>query len=227
MTIPKAILINYILYFCGFIFLLILPSGWYRLLYLHIISLIAGSIANDQLKFYVLFGMFHSAIHNIWPFLTEDGYNNLETSTYDVFCHMMMMIVCYNLIKNNIKKNKIIFHLLTYTFLLGSFLNCIVSYLIIGNNDEFVHFVFEYSTIFQAISTGYWISTMLWYDNHTHKDFIKHWFGWIILMSINWLLYKTIDNLVQISMYFKYIEAVFMICTWGAVLNSKKLIKID
>lgn len=220
MAIPKEILFNYSLYVVSFSILLILPSGWHRLLYLHGASLIFGFLANDNVRFYVLLSMFHSAIHNIWPFLTENGYDNFETSTYDVFCHLIMMLVSYNLIKKNPPAKSGMFNILTFIFLIGSVLNCIASYLIIDNKEKFIHLFFEYTTIFQAISTGYWISTMLWFNKHNHADFTKHWLVWIILMSINWALYKTFDGLVGISMHFKYIEAVFIICTWGAVINS-------
>ena len=221
MNIPRQIVINYLLYVLCLGILLVLPTGWFRLGYIHTISLIVGLFCQDKVRFYILLGMFHSAIHNLWPFLNEMGYDNFETSFYDVLCHLAMMLISYELIlkESPYRYNKT-FNVLTIIFLFGSVLNCIASVLIRYYDNYQAHQFFEYTTIFQAISTGYWISTNLWYGFYSHEKFLKHWLGWIVIMSMNWFLYRNYENLLGLSMQYKYVESVFVICTWGAAINN-------
>lgn len=225
----KGIIINYFLFILGLSVLLFLPLGWYHLLYLHGVSFIFGFLGKDSVKFYVLLAEFRNVAHNIWPFLTINGCSNFETSVHNVLCHIVMMFVCYYLIKDKrkTKSKKKQFKILTVVFLTGLILNCTIAHLITHSQNYYLHFMFRYTTIFQAISTGYWVSTMLWFNNHEHKHFIKHWIGWIVLISLIWSFYETT---VSISINFELSEAVFTVCTWIAVLNNrykKRHIKID
>lgn len=222
MTSSELYLSSYTTYVVGFIILLILPTEASRLYYLHLVSILVGFLSNSEMKFNILLGMFHSAIHNLWPFLKNTGYDKTETSVFDVFCHAIMMLLCYhhiNYVGGHITfRNK--FHSVSKIFIIGALINCVVSYFITSSNNEYIHIIFEYTTIFQAISTGYWVATMLWYHNLEHIEFYGHWKFWISIMTINWFVYKFIPSLVGISMKYKYVEAVFIICTWYSGMVS-------
>ncbi|BCS82704.1 hypothetical protein QLL95_gp0215 [Cotonvirus japonicus] len=215
----NELIMTYTMYAFYFMVLLFLPTGKSRLLYLHGVSIIIILFANYEMKFYILLSMFHSAIHNLWPFLKDNGYDNREISVFDVACHTIMIALCYQKIISVIDDWQL-FHILTMIFFLGSVINCATSYSIIGTTNPIVHSIFEYTTIFQAISTGYWVATMLWYDHYTNPKFFSHWVMWILLMTINWFIYKFYPRLVGLSMQYKYVEAVFIVCTWNSGLRS-------
>nr|AEX63236.1 hypothetical protein mv_R1034 [Moumouvirus Monve] len=222
MSSTELFLSNYATYIAGFIVLLILPTETSRLFYLHMVSILIGLFASYPMKFNILLAMFHSAIHNLWPFLKNTGYDKEETSVHDVSCHAIMMVLCYHHI-NNVGGHIIFeynFHLATTIFIIGALINCIVSYHVTSSDNEYIHIAFEYTTIFQAISTGYWVATMLWYHNLEHVEFYGHWIFWICIMTINWFVYKFIPSLVGISMRYKYVEAVFILCTWHSGIAS-------
>ncbi|AGF85681.1 hypothetical protein QJ854_gp101 [Moumouvirus goulette] len=223
MSSTELYLSGYMTYLAGFIILLVLPTETSRLYYLHLVSILVGLFANYEMKFYILLGMFHSAIHNLWPFLKNTGYDKEQTSVYDVFCHAVMMILCYHHIINvgGYITFNYVFHLASTIFIIGALINCTVSYFVTNNNNEYIHCAFEYTTIFQAISTGYWVATMLWYHNLENIKFYQHWIFWICIMTTNWFIYKFIPSLVGISMRYKYVEAVFIICTWRSGILSR------
>ncbi|AKI79802.1 hypothetical protein QJ850_gp897 [Acanthamoeba polyphaga mimivirus] len=224
----SEIYFQYICYVLGFLGLLLLQLESSRLLWLHSISTIIGLIANYEMKFYILLAMFHSAIHNLWPFLKNTGYDDTEKSVYDVICHTIMVTICYHRIyytENAVINNYITFHLFSIIFIVGALINCAVSHIAIGSNNRYLHSLFEYTTIFQALSTGYWVATMLWYHHLDDNDFYNHWIIWISLMTINWFIYKFYPDLVGISMRYKYVEAVFIVCTWHSGLISSPLMK--
>lgn len=217
---PAIICYRYLFYLICLPVLLLLPSDTYRLFYLHGISVLLILYVEFEVKFYILLAMFHSAIHNLWPFLTNNGYDRMGTSVYDVMCHFMMMLICYkkifNLPTHVVSKR---FHFLTFCFLIGSVVNCFCSYAITDSDNYVTHSLFEYTTIFQAISTGYWLATMFWFGCYHQKSFELHWMIWISLMSMNWLFYRLNEQLVGISTQYRYIEAVFIIGTWPLILK--------
>lgn len=222
-TMITEIYFQYIVYISCFGVLLLLKSESDRLLWLHLISILIGLIANYEMKFNILFAMFHSAIHNLWPFLKNTGYDNTEKSVYDVICHTIMVVICYHRIcctENTTISNYYTFHLFSVIIIIGALFNCVISGKAIGSNNRFLHSLFEYTTIFQALSTGYWVATMLWYHHLGDIYFYSHWIVWIGLMTINWFVYKFYPNLVGISMRYKYVEAVFIVCTWYSGIIS-------
>ena len=91
---------RYALYAMALVGLFLMPTDWSKVAYLHIVSIFLGSFfaKDNEMRFFVLLGMMHSAIHHIWPFLDTNGYNYLEEEFYDVFCHLMMIYFCFNLI---------------------------------------------------------------------------------------------------------------------------------
>ncbi|QKF93573.1 hypothetical protein QKU48_gp0115 [Fadolivirus algeromassiliense] len=213
---------SYLTFIGGLLILLILPSDFSRLSYLHGISTIAWFFADDKLRMYILFGMLHSAIHNLWPFLTPQGFDPSYESIYDIVCHFCMMFACYQLIKSNTlaysEVQKKIFNILSIIFLIGSFVNCYNSYYMDMDEHSFNTELFVITSIFQAISTGYWISTILWYNHLNNNRFFFHWVLCICVFCINWGIYKYSEHFIGISMEYRYVEAVFMVCTWIPLL---------
>ena len=216
---------RYSLYFTFLLGLIMMPTDWLKVFYLHTGSIIATFFVNDRLRFYILVGMMHSAIHHLWPFLDTNGYNHLEQEFYDVFCHFMMIYYCHGLIQENYKKYPLkyrkLIDKLTYFFLFGALVNCVSVWIMDDVPGSWRFNFFTYSTIFQAVSTGYWIGTMLWYNNLKDQQFFHHWYSWVILMSVNWLVYKLNENMMGLSMTYRYVEGVFMVCTWVAAISSK------
>ena len=218
---------RYALYFMSLIGLILMPSDWSKVAYLHFGSILLGSFfAKDNgMRFFVLLGMMHSAIHHIWPFLDTNGYNYLEQEFYDVFCHLMMIYFCFNLIRENYQeypeKHKKWIHYLTYFYIFGSILNCISVFTVDDVPGSVSFNFFTYTTFFQAVSTGYWIGTMLWYNDLKNPRFFYHWCAWVFLMCCNWLIYKCNEFMMGLSMTYRYVEGVFIVCTWVAVWCTK------
>ena len=215
---------RYALYVMALIGLILMPTDWLKVAYLHVGSIVLSFFTNDRIRFYILLGMFHSAIHHIWPFLDRNGYNYLEEEFYDVFCHLMMIFFCFQLIRENYKKyprkHKKLINYLTYFFLFGSVLNCI-SVFVMDDVPGSIRFnFFTYTTFFQAVSTGYWIGTMLWFHDLENPRFFYHWITWIFIMCCNWLIYKLNEFMMGLSMTYRYVEGVFMVCTWVTAICS-------
>lgn len=220
-------LLRYASYIFGLLVLIVLPDGWWRLAYLHGITVCLSLFANDQQRFYMLLAMFHSAIHHLWPFLKPGiGYDCREQEFYDVFCHMIMIWFCFQYIKSKYywypKTHKNLIKYITYLSLIGSVLNCISVYTMDDIQGSIRYNFFTYTTLFQAVSTGYWIATMLWFNElYNNNTFVWHWICWIALMCVNWLIYKCNESMMGLSMTYRYVEGVFMVCTWIAVIANK------
>jgi len=219
---------RYGLYIIGLLGLFIFPNGWWRVAYLHGVTIFLSLFANDRQRFYMLLAMFHSAIHHLWPFLKpEIGYDYREQEFYDVFCHLMMIWYCFQYIKaryafySPFKRGLI--HTITYLALFGSVLNCISVFVMDDVPGSSRYNFFTYTTLFQAVSTGYWLATMLWFnDLQYNPTFVWHWMGCISLMCINWLIYKCNEFMMGLSMTYRYVEGVFIVCTWVMVLAANR-----
>lgn len=218
MFIDRVTLYNYLGFICGMGILLLLPSEGTRLVYLHGVSTVSWYFANDTLRMYILLAMFHSAVHNLWPFLTAAGFDPTYESVYDVFCHFTMMFACFQLINQKITNKKKIMNILSIVFLIGSLVNCYNSYYMDNNKDSFNTILFVYTSIFQAISTGYWVVTLLWYNRLNNPQFFYHWILAIILYMFNWGIYKYSEDFIALSMFYRYVEGVFMVCSWMPLL---------
>jgi len=214
---------NYGLFVLTFIPLLILPTDNLRLFYMNGLSVLLFFMAREKMRSYLIFALLHSAIHNLWPFLTPQGFDPEQETIYDVFCHFSMMFVCHFLIKrqnqNYSPSKKIWFERLSWFFMVGSLVNCASCFIVEKDENSWKTLLFVYLTIFQAVSTGYWVATMLWFNRLGEEKFFTHWLLWIGLMSFNWGLYKYSEELVALSMLFRYIESIFITCIWVAEID--------
>lgn len=204
-------IIKSVLYILYLSLLIILPDDSTRMFYLHSISLVTCLTTTVEKRFYVLMAMFHSALHNLWPFLSSDGYNPNYIAFYDVLWHTLSMLVCWEHIAKRNKSKTIAY--LTMLFLVASMVNCVTSVFVSAEN-KFWTDVFVYTSITQAISTGYWVATTLWFDNVRDPSFIYHWTAWIVIMTANWFVYERSIELLKLSMKYRYIEGVFLVSTW-------------
>lgn len=182
------------------------------------ISVLLGIIQQKYLQIgLLLLSILHSIIHKIWPFLNEQGYDLNEPPVYDVTCHFVMMSICYILITRYSKQSRK-FHILSTFFLIGSFFNVLTS---IDNGDtkeSFQHHLFTWMSVFQGISTGYYISTLINFEMWKLPDFEQHWLFMIGLVVINWAIYKAYEPLVGWSMYYRYIEGLFIMSAITPIL---------
>ena len=120
---------------------------------------------------YILIAMMHSAIHHIWPFINKQGYNIRESPFFDVLCHLIMMIWSYNILDNII--HNVFFHYLTLFWCIGSIFNTIIALIPVSSTNDWNYILFAWTSITQAISTGYWISTMLWYPEMIKANYFS------------------------------------------------------
>ena len=214
----------YTLFTLSLLVLLVLPTDFLRLAYLHALSAICFISSNDnRVKVYVFLGVTHSIVHNLFPFLTTEGFDATQDATFDVMLHLIMMGLCYKHVRESWKEDsdkKRWFDFLSIIFLLGSSLNVVAAYFQDGEEYSPRTLFFVNTSIFQAVSTGYWVGVTLWQRRHQEKSFFAHWLFWIVVMSVNWFIYKFSEPLVGISMHFRYVEAVFITCIWvGALTN--------
>jgi len=209
---------EYILY-CSFLIpLVLLPDSFWRLCYLHGVSMLLIFFTDYKLRFFTLVAMIHSIIHHVWPFLDNTGYKLGYTPFYDVLCHILMMYFAYEVINSHIKKKdlqwKSKFKYLTYFFIIGAIINCLTAICSYQSFDSQCHQYFAWTSIFQAVSTGFWIATMLWYEKWNDHKFFTHWLVIIVIICANWGLYKYSHDILALAMDYRYIEAIFMVSTW-------------
>ena len=205
---------QYLGYVLSLAVLFVLPSNWYRLAYLHGISTLLLIFSHTSLNYFIILAMIHSAIHHLWPFMTHKGYNQDASPFYDVLCHTVMIYAAHNLVAEHLGS----WVWLSYFFILGSIGNTINSVYLTPKINTAGDTAFGFTSVFQAVSTGFWISTMLWYGSWADPSFVTHWLAIIGIMVANWGLYKLSHKAVGYSMKYNYVEAVFIVCTWvGAV----------
>ena len=200
----------------------IIPHG-YRLSYLYgitillwLYSVILGH-CTFHLSLFTMGGLAHSAVHNYWPFLNEsvEGFDTRYSSFPDVVFHTVMLVFVYMSTKSVLDPtvNK-----WTRIFIVGSLVNCALTNY---KSMDTTHYVlFNISSIFQAISTAFWIATTLHYGEWNKHSYKKCLFLVNFVIVYNWVLYE-FDHwahlglgLVGMSMKYRYIEGLFICCTW-------------
>ena len=219
----SSVNLDYALYMCSFLLLALLPTDRLRLLYIHGISCALLLVTSEVVNSFLLLGVLHSAVHNLWPFLNHEGYDPKYESFYDVLLHLVMLQMCFKHISsrhNFSPYRKKFFQILSKIFLAGSFLNVVCSSMVNVYDTDISNFIFVQTSIFQAISTGYWTGTMLWYGRLHEEGFFWHWLLWMAVAVVNWVVYLLHEPLVGMSMKYRYVEAVFTNCVWIAAKND-------
>ena len=189
----------------------ILPNVKSRFSYFNMGSIIKSLTSKRETSKFLLIGYIHHLIHIFSPFLDENGYNINYTPFYDVVCHLYMIVFCYQLVCEKSKQPDI-FHTLSSIFIFGSLLNVITSILPVYSKFQIIYIIFSYLSIFQAISTAYWITTLL-----TYKYWNNFMYNFYLVSSIIvgiWGFYMYDDTYVGLSMKYRFIEGLFIISTW-------------
>ena len=208
---------------------------WYNTILFSIYSTYNGTMSK-HLFFTVLSGLIHSKIHVTFPFLDDvQGFNPNVSALPDVLFHTFMLIFTFLSIKQYLKP--VIFKS-TLFCIMGAVLNCVFTgFKIQGLNTQVstetyselllnntVYSIFVITTVFQALSTAYWIAFVIHYGEWKQEQFSYGLLMCITVIVSNWFWYHMDDifslniGLVKLSMKFRYIEALFIVCTWFPLL---------
>jgi len=217
------------------------PYLWGTTFALTLYSMFKGEMT-PHLFMTVAGGIIHSAIHLIWPFLDDVvGFNPEVSALPDVFFHTIMLVFMWYSMKKDLQPAVNYF---TMFCIAGAFLNCVFTGFKTTQKDSYAELllsdvfyaIFVITTVFQAISTAYWIACVLHYKEWHDIRFVYGLFTCVTVIVSNWFWYHMDDilqlgiGLVRLSMLFRYIEALFIICTWvplsftkpAAVVEKKK-----
>ena len=238
LTVPQ----RYAFFICGLFTLTILPSiirPYY--LWLGTIGSIFYSIYKNELTPHIclisLSGIMHSFCHVIYPFLDEvQGFNPEISAFPDVFFHTIMLWFMWYSMKSQLVPSV---NYITIFCVAGGVLNCILTRFKTTQTDSYANLLlsdgwyalFVITTVFQAISTAYWIACCLHYKEWNDILFSYGLLGCLTVIVSNWAWYQMDDifdlgiGLVRMSMKYRYIEGLFIICTWVPLVFSKKLSK--
>jgi len=180
----------------------------------------------------------HGIIHFIWPFLAHEGRVKDVSPFYDVVLHCLMMVVANNILGFNTPNgapNKW-YPLLYHLFMTVSIFNVMAAFYLKTNDEGLSEYVFDYSSIAQTISAGYWISSTL---INTHncpegdadsKLLIKYnWIWCITFTTVNWMMFRNSYWLLGEAADRGYFQNLFIIPTViGAIyLRDKSSSKND
>ena len=208
---------SYIFYYIGLLLLWNMKSANERTIYLYGTTCILLILIRDVELWSILFvGLLHSIIHRIWPFLTKDGYNVKETPFFDVSCHLLMLYICYHILilcPNGLEENAYLKYS-TIFWIIISHINVLLSSISVNNETEYAHVIFAWTSLSQAVSTGYWIATMLFYNEYGHPLFLINLYIQVMISCISWVVFRINSKLLGQAMEHNYIEGVFIICTW-------------
>ena len=195
----------------------------YRLIYLYVITVMLWLFAifrgtcTFHLSLFTMGGLGHSAVHNYWPFLNEttQGFDTRYSAFPDVLFHMTMLVFVWVSMKVFLRP---IVQKFTIFAIIGSIINCALTNY---TSVDSMHYVFFNSTsVFQAISTAYWIATSIHYGEWDKCSYAKSLFYVNFIILSNWGFYEYDHwgnlglGLVGLSMKYKYIEGLFMCSTW-------------
>ena len=177
-------------------------------------------ISNKWILF-LSFGWIHSILHYLYPFLDHNGLVIGITPFPDILCHTAMFVFAvwflgFGQIKdflnitewNNVS---IYFKIFWVISVFGSALN-IVSSLLIYEEDT-THFdeaviIFEYTSIFQAISTGFcWSASIVNPLTCKSEKLIKyHLIPWVSGAIITWFIFLFDNTFMDIMVDHGYLQ---------------------
>lgn len=159
----------------------------------------------------------HGLVHVYIPFIDHTGINTNHSAGWDVFVHLVMLVYAVHIYC----EESLIEHLRSKTWkarfelvvILGSLLN-----FILGAFSEPDEPWFVYTSIFQALSTGYFVAVHL---SHHGKECIKHHasnlpllVGFLTVASFNWGLFRSNHDVLADAFLNRYFETLFIIPTW-------------
>ena len=204
---------------------------------------------NKQLTFHLFLiaigGLLHSSCHLYWPFLVEtiNGFDESVSAFPDVFFHTTMLIFIWTSIRKTLSNSV---NNITIFFITGSIINCMFTNYNSSNNsffckfkepidesnalvkndykNQFQYLLFNITSVFQAISTAYWIASVIHYKQWHLIEYKDGLSRCVYIIVVNWFFYE-LDHflnlelgLIYISMKYRYIEGLFIVSTWIPLL---------
>lgn len=178
-----------------------------------------------QLSLITLGGILHSVCHLQWPFLVEtrSGFDPSVSSFYDVLFHTVMLIFIWLSMKKYIS---IYVNGVTKFCICGSVLNCLLTDYKSSDKNDPIYLLFNCTSVFQAISTAYWIASILHYKQWHTDEYIYGLIVCIVTIVSNWYIYECDHladlglELIHMSMKYRYIEGLFIVSTWIPLLYT-------
>lgn len=220
---------RYLCFGAGLMLCSVIPHG-YRLTYLYAVTAVLWiqSLMRGNCTFHLTLttmgGLGHSAVHNYWPFLNEtiEGFDARYSAFPDVFFHMTMLVFVWVSMKAFLHPtvNK-----WTLFCIVGAIVNCcLTNYKSMAG----VHYLlFNSTSVFQAVSTAFWIAAVMHYGEWDKKSYAKC-LGLVNFVIVsNWGFYECDHwghlglGLVGLSMKYRYIEGLFIVCTWVPLVLFK------
>lgn len=201
-----------------------LPYLWSGTIVLWLYSFFTGNMT-FHLTLIAVGGLGHSLVHNIWPFLNDspEGFDGSVSVFPDVFFHMTMLVFVWVTQRAFLSPTV---DRATIFCIIGAIFNCCLTNYKEGLGLHYV--LFNLTSVFQAVSTAFWVAAVLHYGEWDKKSYGKWLFSCNIYFIINWALYN-MDHfdvwpslkLMQLSMRFRYIEGLFIVCTWVPLIFFK------
>jgi hypothetical protein len=166
---------------------------------------------NYQALIMIALSTLHSLVHQHIPFISEKGLNLSYSAFYDVVVHLCMHIYIIYLTIAHIE-------LLTLTVLsfiaAGSVYNVYVARNAIVNEIKFVN-----SSIFQALSSGAWISLIV-YQDPLPQDFEYFLLFTIFVGGLNWLLFRHNHSALNSMFRGSYFDTFFIFPVYICLLRT-------
>ena len=168
--------------------------------------------------------MTHSMLHYLWPFLDHDGLVVGISPFPDIACHTIMYVYAIWLLGygtfpdfmdfKNWNCSLPYFKLFWVVCIFGSALNIVASLLIYEDSlhfDEAWH-IFEYSSIFQAISTGiYWSVSVVNPLNCKSQIMINyHIIPWLVGAIVGWFVFLFDNQWLGMMVDHGFLQFIFM-----------------
>jgi len=162
-----------------------------------------------------LWGIFHSAAHHLWPFITVAGLNIKESAFPDVFVHLAMHVVVHSsACQYGISDAT---RLMSAVIVTGCIWNAYLAYYSRVDEKWFV-----YTSMFQAFSSGSWVGHLLSVSTMHQGGFIYEsnlWMMWISA-AINWFTFKNSNKMLKKLFTISYLDTLFIFPVWLYMCNN-------
>lgn len=154
-----------------------------------------------------LLAIIHGVVHLWFPFIDGNGLNSEYTAFPDVLVHTLMLGRSMELYLDRPHTNYYVTPLF-YIMYVGSLFNVFTS--IVYNPDAAI---FVYSSIFQALSSGCWVFTHLFYTTKKDKYYIPVGATALFVSVLNWVLFRNNESILADAFINRYFETLFIIPT--------------
>jgi hypothetical protein len=156
----------------------------------------------------------HSLLHEHIPFIDELGLNVHHSATLDVLCHTLMHVWVMWLIHSYVSVETLF--VMMWIFM-GSIYNTVVSLNTSVDDESFIR-----SSVFQALSSGAWISLMGFGVSGTETDLYEPFlWGCLVFGMFNWYVFKNSEWVLARLFRASYFDTFFNVCVYLYVWNRQ------